>query len=148
LKQEIIIKPILKKEFLLTIKTSVNLMRKSTIQIMLLLMMLPLLGCTKGRPVLVYQSIPPGLERQLENPAPNEPKGYKGAINCGLPTAKCISNIDLDFEDRQRKALKEGLALMIGIIKDQNDQYMNYLGKPCPWLDFECKKERKRTKKP
>lgn len=95
---------------------------------------------------MTYQQIPNQLRSLSLTPNPNEPKDYKGPINCGLPTAKCISNKDLQYEDVYHKRVREGLAELIAIIDEMNQQYMDYLSKPCRFYEFKCKKDRKRTK--
>lgn len=101
---------------------------------------------------MTYQHISPTIRSLIQKKSngdivdPNQPSDYKGAINCGLPKAKCISNKDLAYEDLYRSKLKNGLDTVIGVIDDNNDQYMGYLGVPCKWYQFKCKKERKRIK--
>lgn len=83
----------------------------------------------------------------MKEPEKLYPTNFKGPFECKIEKFKCISNVDLTTEMNMKADMIDAIKWFNETIEYQNNQYMEYLAKPCGMFDFKCKKERERKKK-
>lgn len=81
----------------------------------------------------------------MKSPEKLYPKDFVGPYKCN-DVAVCFSYRDFKTEIFIKSRMIEAIKNLEIMVENSNNQYMEYLSKPCPWWDIACKNDRKRTK--